>query len=236
MLHRLFMKGRSFLLALVAVAMVLLTLALGVWWAMARQSPLRIMDRPLELPRAARFMPSDAALTLHWLVDSRQVPAYAQAVAPVRQRQLVNDSTRQLRDGAFALAGLDFSTELAGWIGPEVSFAVLDAPAQQSGEQPKEGWVLALSSRDEDGAKRFLQRFWQTRSLAGTDLQISRYRGMGLISGRGALLGRDPQPIATALIDDAIVTAVRKSLPFTAVPLMLDHTARGLTAVAGEHL
>ena len=199
------MKGRSFLLALVAMAMVLLTLALGVWWAMARQSPLRIMDRPLELPRAARFMPSDAALTLHWLVDSRQVPAYAQAVAPERQRQLVNDSTRQLRDGAFALAGLDFSTELAGWIGPEVSFAVLDAPAQQSGEQPKQGWVLALSSRDEDGAKRFLQRFWQTRSLAGTDLQISRYRGMGLISGRGALLGRDPQPIATALIDDDLL-------------------------------
>ena len=199
------MKGRSFLLALVAVAMVLLTLALGVWWAMARQSPLRLMDRPLELPRSARFMPSDAALTLHWLVDPRQVPAYAQAVAPIRQRRLVNDSTRQLRDGAFALAGLDFGNELAGWIGSEVSFAVLDAPAQQSGEQPKEGWVLALSSRDEDGAKRFLQRFWQTRSLAGTDLQISRYRGMGLISGRGALLGRDPQPIATALIDDDLL-------------------------------
>ena len=204
-LHRLSMKGRSFLLALVSVAMVLLTLALGLWWAMARQSPLRIIDRPLELPRAARFMPSDAALTLHWLVDPRQVPAYAQAVAPVRQRRLVNESTSQLRDGAFALAGLDFSNELAGWIGPEVSLAVLDAPAEQAGAQPKEGWVLALSSRDQDGAKRFLQRFWQTRSLAGTDLQISRYRGMGLISGRGALLGRDPQPIATALIDDDLL-------------------------------
>ena len=199
------MKGRSFLLALVAVAMVLLTLALGFWWAMARQSPLRIMDRSPELPRAARFMPSDAALTLHWLVDPRQLPAYAEAVAPVRQRRMVNESTRQLRDGAFALAGLDFETELAGWIGSEVSFAVLDAPALQSGEQAKQGWVRALSSRDQDGAKRFLQRFWQTRSLAGTDLQISRYRGMGLISGRGALLGRDPQPIATALIDDDLL-------------------------------
>ena len=93
-LHRLFMKGRSFLLALVSVAMVLLTLALGMWWVMARQSPLRIMDRTLELPRAARFMPSDAALTLHWLVDPHQLPAYAQAVAPVRQRGLVNDGTR----------------------------------------------------------------------------------------------------------------------------------------------
>ena len=199
------MKGRSFLLALVVVAMVLLTLALGFWWAMARQSPLRIMDRSLELPRAARFMPTDAALTLHWLVDPRQLPAYAQAVAPVRQRQLVHESTRQLRDGAFALAGLDFNTELAGWIGPEISFAVLDAPAQQSSEQPREGWVLALSSRDQDGAKRFLQRFWQTRSLTGTDLQISSYRGIGLISGRGALIGRNPQPLATALIDDDLL-------------------------------
>lgn len=204
-LHRLFMKGRSFLLTLLSVAMVLITLALGLWWAMARQSPLRTMDRPLELPRAARFMPRDAALTLHWLVDPSQVPAYAQAVAPVPQRRLVSDSTRQLRDGAFALAGLDFDTELSGWIGPEVSFAVLDTPAQQPGEKPKEGWVLGLSSRDEDGARRFLQRFWQTRSLAGTDLQISRYRGMGLISGRGALIGQSPQPIATALIDDDLL-------------------------------
>ena len=199
------MKGRSFLLALAATAMVLLTLALGVWWAMARQSPLRLVDQPLALPRAARFMPRDAALTLHWLVDPRQVPAYAQAVAPVRQRRLVNESTRQLRDGAFALAGLDFSSELAGWIGPEVSLALLQAPSPQVGAPPADGWVLALSSRDEDGAKRFLQRFWQTRSLAGTNLQISRYRGMGLISGRGALLGRDPQPIATALIDDDLL-------------------------------
>ncbi len=199
------MKGRSFLFALAATAMVLLTLAIGVWWAMARQSPLRIVDRPLELPRAARFMPRDAALTLHWLVDPRQVPAYAQAVAPVRQRRLVNESTHQLRDGVFALAGLDFNGELSGWIGPEISLAMLEAPSPKVGAPPTDGWVLALSSRDKDGAKRFLQRFWQTRSLAGTDLQISRYRGMGLISGRGALLGRDPQPIATALIDDDLL-------------------------------
>jgi hypothetical protein len=65
--------------------------------------------------------------------------------------------------------------------------------------------VLALRSRDSEGARRFLQRFWQTRSLAGTDLQISSYRGMGLISGRGALLGQDPQPLATALINDDLV-------------------------------
>ena len=107
-LHRQSMKGRSFLLALVASAMVLLTLAFGVWWVMAQQSPLRIVDRPLELNRAARFMPRDAELTLNWLVDPSRIPAYARAVAPVRQREAASESTRQLRDGAFALAGLNF--------------------------------------------------------------------------------------------------------------------------------
>ena len=194
------MKARSFLLAVAAAVLVLLTTALGLWWAMAQQSPLKIVGQALVLPRAARFVPKDSSLSLHWLSDPVRMPAYAQAVAPVSRRRQARDSTQQLRDGAFALAGLDFVGELADWIGPQVSLSLLapvaDAPA---------GWVLALTSLDQDGAKRFLQRFWQTRSLAGTDLQISRYRGMGVISGRGALLGRDPQPIATALIDDDLL-------------------------------
>ena len=194
------MKARSFLLTVAAAVLVLLTTALGLWWAMAQQSPLKIVGQALVLPRAARFVPKDASLSLHWLSDPVRMPAYAQAVAPVSRRRQARDSTQQLRDGAFALAGLDFVGELADWIGPQVSLSLLapvaDAPA---------GWVLALTSLDQDGAKRFLQRFWQTRSLAGTDLQISRYRGMGVISGRGALLGREPQPIATALIDDDLL-------------------------------
>ena len=195
------MKARSFLLAVAAAVVVLLTLATGVWWAMAQQSPLRLAQQPLALPRAARFVPRQSALSLHWLVDPGRLPAYAQAVAPTKQRRAARDTVQQLRDGAFALAGLEFSDELADWIGPQVSLSLLDAGA--GGDRL--GWVLALSSRDQDGAKRFLQRFWQTRSLAGTDLQISRYRGMGVISGRGALLGREPQPLATALIDDDLL-------------------------------
>ncbi len=194
------MKARSFLLAVAAAVLLLLTTALGLWWAMAEQSPLKLVGQPLVLPRAARFVPRDASLSLHWLTDPVRMPAYAQAVAPVSRRRQARESTQQLRDGAFALAGLDFAGELADWIGPQVSLSlvgpVADAPS---------GWVLALTSLDQDGAKRFLQRFWQTRSLAGTDLQISRYRGMGVISGRGALLGREPQPIATALIDDDLL-------------------------------
>ncbi len=194
------MKARSFLLAVAAAVLMLLTTSLGLWWVMAQHSPLKLVENALVLPRAAKFVPRNALLSIHWLADPEKVPAYAQAVAPVSGRQLARDTTQQLRDGAFALVGLDFVGELADWIGPQVSFSLIASTNDAS-----KGWVLALTSLDEDGAKRFLQRFWQTRSLAGTDLQISRYRGMGVISGRGALLGQAPQPIATALIDDDLL-------------------------------
>ena len=192
------MQARSFLTAVAAAVLSMVLLTVGALWAIDRSSPVRLAQQPLELPRAARFVPRDAALSLHWLADPARLPAYAQAVAPAPQRRSARDGTRQWRDGAFALAGLDFDRELANWLGTELSLTVLDAT-----DSP--GWVLALTSRDNDGARRFLQRFWQTRSLAGTDLQISSYRGMGEISGRGALQGRQQQPLATALIDDDLM-------------------------------
>ena len=192
------MQARSFITAVAAATLSLLLLTAGLLWGIDRRSPVSLAEQPLQLPRAARFVPRDAAVALHWLADPARLPAYAQAVAPAQQRRAARDGARQWRDGAFALAGLDFESELAGWLGPQLSLIVLDAD-----DAP--GWVLALTSRDDDGARRFLQRFWQTRSLAGTDLQISSYRGMGLISGRGALVGREPQPLATALIDDDLL-------------------------------
>ena len=165
---------------------------------MNRQSPLQLAEQPLHLPRAARFVPRDADLSLHWLADPGRLPAYAQAVAPASQRRDGRDGARQWREGVFALAGLQFGLELEPWLGEEVSLTLTDGDSNT-------GWVLALTSRDDDGARRFLQRFWQTRSLAGTDLQISSYRGIGVISGQGALVGHDPQPLATALIDDDLL-------------------------------
>ena len=195
------MKARPFLAAVLAAAVALLSLGVVGWWSLWHLSPLGLQNQPLQLPLAARFVPRTAPLSLHWLLAPEQPAAYARAVAPPRQRGAAAAAADRLRDGAFAAAGLDYGSELAPWLGRESSFALLTPPAAK--EPP--GWVLALRSRDSEGARRFLQRFWQSRSLAGTDLQISSYRGMGLISGRGALLGQEPQPLATALINDDLV-------------------------------
>ena len=192
------MKASTFLYLVATVLLSLLFLTVGLFWTMDLRSPLHLASQSLEMPRTARFVPRDAALTLHWLVNPANLPSYLQSVAPAKDRRKARDAGFELREGAFALAGLDYSSELQSWIGSELSFTLLDA-----GEGP--GWVLALTSREEDGARRFLQRFWQTRSLVGTDLQVTSYRGIGLISGRASLIGQKPFPLATALIDNDLL-------------------------------
>ncbi len=191
------MKGRSFLALLLALILGLSGLGLGAWWLVWQRSPLQLQHRPLALPAEARFVPRSAALALYLATDGEEPVRYARAVAPTRRRRAAVDALERLRDGAFAAAGLDYRNELASWLAPGLGLALFD--------EPSGGWLLALHSRDDQGARRFLQRFWQTRSLAGTDLQVSSYRGMGLISGRGGLVGREALPLATALVGDDLV-------------------------------
>jgi hypothetical protein len=200
------MKARPFLAVLLALGLLALALGGAGWWLVGQRGPLALQHRVASLPRAARFVPRQAPLSLYLLSDGEEPVAYARAVAPARNRRQAAAAIEGLRDGAFAAAGLAYRTELASWLAPEIGLALLDLPDGDSGAVPGSGnWLLALRSRDGDGARQFVQRFWQTRSLAGTDLQVSRYRGMGLISGRGALLGRQPVPLATALVDDDLL-------------------------------
>ena len=198
------MKARPFLAVVLALTLLALGLGLAGWWTVWRRSPLQLQHHRLEVPPAARFVPRQAPLSLFLFSDAEEPVGYARAVAPPRQRRQAAEAIERLRDGVFATAGLDYRSELASWLAPGIGLAVLDSPAPGDREEGA-GWLLALGSRDDAGARRFLQRFWQTRSLAGTDLQVSSYRGMGLISGRGALLGRRPVPLATALVNDDLV-------------------------------
>ena len=169
------MKARPFLAVLLALGLLALALGGVGWWLVGQRGPLALQHRAASLPRAARFVPRQAPLSLYLLSDGEEPVAYARAVAPARNRRQAAAAIERLRDGAFAAAGLDYPTELAAWLAPEIGLALFDLPDGDPGAASGSGnWLLALRSRDDDGARQFVQRFWQTRSLAGTDLQVSR--------------------------------------------------------------
>ena len=108
----------------------LLLLAVGLLWTMNRQSPLQLAEQPLHLPRAARFVPRDADLSLHWLADPGRLPAYAQAVAPASQRRDARDGARQWREWRLCAWRACSSVLSWPWLG-ELSLTLTDGGFQR---------------------------------------------------------------------------------------------------------
>ena len=104
------MKARQFLAVLLALVQVVFGLGLGGWWLVWQRSALQLQRLPLVVPRAARFVPRDAPLSIHLFTDGERPLDYARAVAPPRQRRQAAEAIGRLRDGAFAAAGLDYAT------------------------------------------------------------------------------------------------------------------------------
>ncbi|BBL86091.1 hypothetical protein PMYN1_Chma282 (chromatophore) [Paulinella micropora] len=195
------MKARAFLLAILATALILLSLGLGGWWMILQSSVLRLQGQQLHIPAAARFIPRTALMSFHCLTTPEWPVNYARAVALPGQRNRVEETITTIRDEIFLLAGLDYSHELKNWVGNEISFALL--PSSDGNDEG--GWLLALSSRDFEASRRFLQRFWETRRVSNSSITISNYRGIGVINGQSSLHGQKNKLFATALIDNTLL-------------------------------
>ena len=98
------MKGRPFLAVLLVVALVVLGLGWGGWWLLWKRGPLQLQHHTLTVPRAARFVPRQAPLSLYLFTDGEQPLDYARAVAPLRQRESATKALERLRDGEIGRA------------------------------------------------------------------------------------------------------------------------------------
>ena len=66
------MKARPFLAVVLAAVLLLLSLAAAGWWLVLQRSPLQLQHQPLVSPRAARFVPRQAPLSLYLLTDGQR--------------------------------------------------------------------------------------------------------------------------------------------------------------------
>ena len=195
------MKVQSFLINLATTLFFVLTLAVFAGAGHSLTDPIGIESNRVNLPRSAKFVPKQTSLTLQWMIDSKKIPQYFESVTGINQSKESLEAFKNLRDGLFALAGLDFEADLAEWIGAEVSFALFESNESQ---KPIE-WIMTLSSIEKNAAKNFLERFWQQERLQGKDLEIEDYRGIGVISGKRNTANSNTSQLATALIEDDLL-------------------------------
>ncbi len=200
------MKVRSFLIALTSAFIFLALLMLGLDKAMAHTSQVSLENKVFKLPKTAQFFPKETALTLHLNAESNKTPQYFEDSAHLNKTKESIQVSKKIIDGLFALIGLDFDADLAEWISPQISLALLepDKPGQPN------NWVLGISSLDQNGAQYFLQRFWQKKALAGANLKIASNDGVIIISDQKVPLESNSKHISTALINNQLLLLASK--------------------------
>ena len=195
------MKVQSFLIALTTTLLVLFELAFSSGTVQALDDPTNVRSPKETIERTAKFFPKESELTFHWIADPSKTPKYVESITNNQPDQDGLESLKNLRNGLFALAGLDFENELAEWIDPGMSFALFNLNETEPGFQ----WVMALTSSKKNSAKHFLERFWLQEYLQGEDINIKEYRGISLIKSNQFNNTSNYKPLVTALIDDTMI-------------------------------
>ena len=195
------MKVHSFLVAFATALLAVSLLSVFAAEVIAVPDSIMVENQILEIPQTAEFVPKKAALSIHLLIDPNRFSGNLDSVTASPSQTEAIEMSKDLSKGLFALAGLDFKNELSEWIGPEISFGLLEP----NEAQPAFHWVLALSSLEKNGAKDFIEHFWQKKNLTGTILSINKYKGIPLISSENYSQSNQKISLATALVSNNLL-------------------------------
>jgi len=196
------MKLRTFLTYLAAGASILLLMGgIGFFW-IASHNPLNLLRGVQTTPAAAMLVPRQAPLMVSLLVNPERLAAFRQVITPAAARRQSRSEWHQFRQTLLASTGLDYRSDIQPWLGDEITFAVTTADLdrdRENGRQP--GYLLALTVRQPEASRRFLERFWQQQALRGQDLVFEQYQGVQLIYGSSP----SPTPASSATVATAMV-------------------------------
>ncbi|HEY9605032.1 MAG TPA: DUF3352 domain-containing protein [Allocoleopsis sp.] len=191
------MKLRSFFYVLAAGAVVLLSIAIAGFFWLTSQSPLNLLKGgAVANPSTAIFVPKQAPVMVSLLVNPDRLEAFRQLVASPTNRRRSRAELSKLEESLLTNTGLNYQRDIQPWLGDEITLAVtsLDFDRNQANAaQP--GYLLAVTTKDAQRARDFLQLFYSKQAATGTqDLVFEKYQGVNLIykrppTGLKALIG-----------------------------------------------
>lgn len=201
------MKLRSFFYLLATIVTGLfLTGTISFFWLFA-QSPLGLLSGSRETePSAAMFISKQAPAMASLMVNPDRVTALRQVIVKPGERKQARAELDRFKQGIIGVSGLDYQRDLQPWLGDEITLAVttldIDRDAE-NGQQP--GYLMALTTKDPQRSREFLQVFWQKRAITGTDLIFESYKGTKLIYSSELKDGQTKNSTSPLLFASAVV-------------------------------
>ncbi|NES82775.1 MAG: DUF3352 domain-containing protein [Moorea sp. SIO2B7] len=204
------MKLRSFFLTLAAGCLLLLLIAAGsLYWILA-QSPLNLLQEGItKEPAAAIFIPRQAPVMISMLVNPDRLEAFRQLSAPPGKRRRSRWELNQLKKSLLANTELKYQKDIQPWLGDEITLAVNSLDFDHNPENGvKPGYLLAVTTKDAQLAREFLQLSFSQQAIAGTsDLVFEQYKGINLIYQRPLIPEADHTIVASAVVGDFVLFA-----------------------------
>ena len=181
------MKPRSIFLALAAVVVIMLSVAGGSLYWIISHSPLNLLGGGVNTtPVAAIFVPRQAPVMVSMLVNLDRLEAWQQFATPVGDRRRSRQEFEKVKQSLLANRSLDYQKDIQPWLGEEITLAVTSLDWDRNaanGIQP--GYLLALTTKDAELAREFLQLSFSQQAIARTtDLVFETYKGVNLIYQR----------------------------------------------------
>lgn len=204
------MKLRSFFIILAISVLILLSGASGSLYWILGQSPLNLLPGGvLKEPTTAIFVPKQAPVMVSLLVNPDRLESLAQYIALPHNRRRSHREFLSLEKQLLSRTGLDYKTQIEPWLGEEITLAVTSLDFDHNsdnGVQP--GYLLAVTTKDKELAKGFLQSSYSKDVIAGTsELIFEPYKGVNLIYQRYRDNLINTRLSATAILDDVVLFA-----------------------------
>ncbi|MGB5595688.1 MAG: DUF3352 domain-containing protein [Crocosphaera sp.] len=204
------MKLRPFFLTLILSVILLLSLAGSSLYWILKPSPLNLFAGGVtKEPTAAVFLPKQAPVMVSLLTNPDRLDALARFIASPQNRRRSHRELLTIEKTLLAKTGLDYQTQIQPWLGEEITLAVTSLDYDHNPNNGvKPGYLLAVSTKDQQLAKEFLQASYSTEAIAGTsDLIFESYKGVNLISQQNPTLTKNPPLSATAIVGNMVLFA-----------------------------
>jgi Protein of unknown function (DUF3352) len=190
--------SRLTIVIIVGVVFLLVVGTNAYGWISTHRSILLLTRNLTQPPATAIFVPNRAPAVMSLLANIDDLSSLNRLAMPDRQRRTADRQLKNIKRQLGNHLHLDYQTEIAPWLGSEITLAITDLDfdrVPQNGSEP--GYLAILSSRNPQVSRQKIQAGWD-RQLASKRLKLESYQGVNIANN-------DRDKLASAIVGDKYV-------------------------------